>query len=397
MKNRGKEMRKKDKEKKQFKKFLKIYIILLIILMIAFLVYVVNSLMKYEQLQVDRYLSDQFKKIAASAEKGKVPEYFDISGLTFNQFEQNNLTTEKALGKVLKENELTFKLNNDSIDLTNPVYDVFINGNSMFMVQLNGEKKLTRLGILTFQDWELKNITLKETKGSVNYTIEAPNDSIVLVNGVNLKDAGVEPEAPEGLKELTQYLEFPYSVTYKIDQFIGKPDITIEDQEHHKLEYQQSETTYRVTLNNIEKIADYETARKKIKGDLNIEEIAKNWSLYLTNDLKGNLHGFHTISKYLIKDSYMWKYAYKWATDVDITFITSHVLDNPVFTNQKISNFEFYNENAFSCEVYLEKNLILNKLRGKKLQDVMNERMYFAYIDGEWKLVNMQSVINTTE
>ena len=88
----------------------------------------------------------------------------------------------------------------------------------------------------------------------------------------------------------------------------------------------------------------------------------------------------------------MYKYAYKWATNVDITFISQHTFDNPAFSNIKVSNFEIYNENAFSCEVYLEKNMLLTKRGNRKIQDVMNEKMYFAYYNGEWKLVNMQSL-----
>ena len=143
-----------------------------------------------------------------------------------------------------------------------------------------------------------------------------------------------------------------------------------------------------------ETIEDEATAKQMIKGEVDPLQIATDWSLYLSNDLSGRLNGFYNINKYLIENSYMWNYAYKWATNVDITFISKHTFDNPPFTNQKVSNFKIYNENAFSCEVYLEKNMIINKRTDNKLQDVMNERMYFAYYNGEWKLVNMQSVIN---
>ena len=121
---------------------------------------------------------------------------------------------------------------------------------------------------------------------------------------------------------------------------------------------------------------------KKIKGNVNIEKIAKDWSLYLTNDLSGALHGFNNISKYLIKDSTIYKDARKWATGVDITFVSKHTLDNPTFTDLKINNFTIYDENAFSCEVYLQKHLTLSSMRSKKINDVFNERMYFVYYEG---------------
>ena len=97
------------------------------------------------------------------------------------------------------------------------------------------------------------------------------------------------------------------------------------------------------------------------------------------------------LKKGKIKDSDISKYAYKWATGIDITFISAHQLLSPTFTNQKTENYEIYSENAFSCEIYLEKNM---KVNGKTMQDKMHERMYFVY-DKEnsgWKLVNMQSI-----
>ena len=88
--------------------------------------------------------------------------------------------------------------------------------------------------------------------------------------------------------------------------------------------------------------------------------------IFLPDDLEGRLHGFYNISKHLIKDSSLYEYAYKWATGEDITFVSSHTLQNPTFTNEKISNFEIYDKNAFSCEVYLEKNMRL-KSSGRKM------------------------------
>ena len=150
-------------------------------------------------------------------------------------------------------------------------------------------------------------------------------------------------------------------------------------------------------INEIAGIPEQETTEETANRMYQcIQKIAEDWSLYLTDDLKGNLHGFYNINKYLIKDSDIYKNAYKWATGIDITYVSSHVLSNPTFTNERIENFKIYNENAFSCEVYLQKNLKLTNAN-KRIEDIMHERMYFAYYqtqdnNGEWKLVNMQSI-----
>ncbi len=391
-----KEQNGQKKKKNHFKKFLIFYIIILFILMVAFLVYVVNSLKKYESLQVENFLASTVKKVADAGKHGNLSEYFDSSNIELNQFEKGDESTDKAISNLLKDHKIDFKLNENSIDLTNPIYDVYVDNNRFLTVKLNGEEKLTRLGILTFQDWKVEDINLADDIETKEFQVEVPNNYTVLVNDINLKYSGIDQEVEEGVSDFNHYANIASVGTYKLDGFIADPEVEILDQDGNTVNCQKTDNKYVIDI-NIEHIEDMDTALEKIKGKVNIEEIAKNWSLFLTNDLKGNLHGFNVISSYLIEDTYMWKYAKKWATDVDITFITSHLLDTPTFTNVKISNFDIYNENAFSCEVYLEKNMILNKLRNKKMKDTMNERMYFVYYNDEWKLINMQSVVNNNK
>ena len=118
-------------------------------------------------------------------------------------------------------------------------------------------------------------------------------------------------------------------------------------------------------------------------------KLARGYSLILTNDLGGELHGFYKLSPYLIKDSYMYEYLRGWATQVDITFVSNHRLKNPAFTNESLSNFIIYNDNAFSVEVSLEKNMIVN---GEDKVDKMHDRMYFVYYENGYKLVDMKSL-----
>jgi hypothetical protein len=87
----------------------------------------------------------------------------------------------------------------------------------------------------------------------------------------------------------------------------------------------------------------------------------------------------------------MYQKAYNWATQVDVTFTSIHTLDKETFTNPKVSNFTIYNENAFSAEVYLEKNMTL--IDRQKRQIVLHEMIYFVYYDGAYRVMHMQSVV----
>jgi len=384
---------KKTKNDLKFKKFLIVYVFILIILMISFLIYVVNSLRTYERLQVNNYLNDTMKEISKAGERGRLSKYINTSDITLSKFEENTTSKDKLIGNLLENSNFTFKLNNENIDLINPVYDIYIDDTLFFTAKLNGEKKVTKLGILTFQDWKLESISLVENNG-LEYYFEVPSNINVYVNGIALSESEkTEGSLDEGLEEISKYVNIPYMIKYKVSGLISKPEIKIEDQNGNSVDCEKDGNTYKVAL-NIEKIENKDEALSRIKGNVNIEQIAKDWSLYLTNDLSGKMNGFSNISKYLIENSYMWEYARKWATSIDRTFVSSHILDNPAFTDVRLDNFTFYSEDAFSCEIYLQKNLTLSKNRSKKIQDIMNERMYFAYYNGEWKLVNMQSVAN---
>ena len=371
----------KRREKSNFKVFLMVYILILAIAMIGFLIYVVNSLITYENLQIDNYLNGIMNDVT---------KYADFSNLKFGKFESKDIDIKETIQEKINKNEITYKINSESVDLNNPVYDAYIDDKVICNIELNGQKKITRLGLLTFQEWKVNKITMQKEGLEYECEIEVPSGLKVSVNGVKVTESEkVSGGIDEGLVQLAEYSDIPYLVKYKINDLLKEPNIKIEYGNGKEALYEKEGNIFKVKL-EYEKVEDEKKALAKIKGVIDIIEIAEDWSLYLTDDLGGKLHGFYNINQYLIKNSEMWNYAYKWATNVDITFISRHTLDNPTFTNEKVSNFEIYSENAFSCEVYLEKNMTI---AGKtKMQDVMNEKMYFAYYEGEWKLVNMQSI-----
>lgn len=379
------------KEKNIFKKFLIIYVICLVILMSVFLIYVADSLIKYEKNQTENFIESSIQEIKKLAQRGKVEKYLDLEQIKKSEFEKQNVTIEDGIEELLENNNITYKENKDSKE-NNPVYDIYVDNNLIFNVELSVDKKENRLGILTFNKWKIEKITNKMEKGICVYNILVPNNYKIYVNNKELTEEYItEKVQNEGLIQISKYEEIPYIIKYEIPNLFIKPEVKILDEDGNEVQYNEKENIITKDL-EIKKIDSKDNALKEIKNTPDILKIAKDWSLYLTDDLSGTLNGYYNISKYLIKDSDIQKFAYNWATGVDITFISKHSLMNPTFTNAKIQNFEIYNENAFSCEVYLEKNM---KVLSKKLVDKMHERMYFVYEQdsSSWKLVNMQSVV----
>lgn len=397
-------MEQKKQKKSKFKKFLNIYVIILFILMLAFLGYVADSLVKYEKNQTENYIEGIINNLKKASKNKKIEKYIDISKIDISEFEKTNVSVNEGFNELLNTNNITYKLNKSSTENEKPIYDIYANDNKILEISLNGTKKENRLGLLTFNSWKTEKIEPKMETGLYTCNILVPNNCKVYINDKELTEEQItEKIQNEGLAQISRYVEIPYIVKYEVNNLLKEPDVKILDSNENKIEYTKKGNTISKKLDFIFAQTE-EEAKSYIKGEPDILTVAKDWSLYLTDDLDGRLHGYYNIRKHLIADSEIEKFAYNWATGVDITFVSSHTLLNPTFTNEKISNFEIYNENAFSCEVYLQKNLKL-KSGGKIIEDKMNERMYFVYAyetddkkeNAKWKLVNMQSVTDNSQ
>ena len=164
------------------------------------------------------------------------------------------------------------------------------------------------------------------------------------------------------------------------------------------------QTTYEMTEPAL--IIDSEKGSDEIPDDiasqLDVLEIAKMWSKFMTDDLEGESHGLEEMRQYFIKDSDYYRYAAEWALGPDIKFTSPHTLDS--FTNERVSNFIQYSDTCFSCDVYFEKNMSLiyeDRFAGFRT-DVFHSKMYFLYTDdtpdnGEddphWAIAVMHDVI----
>ena len=65
----------------------------------------------------------------------------------------------------------------------------------------------------------------------------------------------------------------------------------------------------------------------------------------------------------------------------------------PVFKNESVSHYVSYNESLFSCEVKFDKEMRLTKT-GKTKVDSTNFRLYYGLLDGEWKIVDIVTLLS---
>lgn len=365
-----------------YKKSLLILTLIMLLLGIFCLTYVYQTMVIYERGIVDNYI----KYLSKS---GKIIENINEKTFDISKYEKSDASIVDGFRKVLKSNDLKIKKNRTKSTNELFVFDLLLNDNIISCVSLKNIKNTKRLGILSIPEWEVKDIKNYLDKGIYNYQITIPNNYHLYINNHEvLKDSSVKEKDIKGLERLTKYIDIIKLNDYEINNLVFKPSIKILDNNKKEVKYNTKKNIITVPI-NFKEVKTYEEVKKYLKEDINIMEIAKNWSLYLTDDLYGPYHGFTKFTPYLIKDSYMYEMAYGWSHNVDITFVSNHYLKKPIFTNESLSNFIIYNDNAFSCEVYLEKNMIVN---GKDKKDIMHDRLYFIYYNNGYKLVNMESI-----
>lgn len=374
----------------KFKKFLILYICFLVLLSAIFLIYVNNCLVKYENSQINNYVSTIEKDLAGSAKRGKISKYITCDSTDISKYEKSGATYEKGLNQLIKTSTLSHKLNLESKDKSAPIYDIYAGEQKIATVSLKVKKYVTKLSLLTYPEWEIVEIKPVLENGLYAYNITAPSNYKVTINGNELSNDDISKEVnASGLDDFNKYSSVASTITYKIDKLVFKPEIKIYDTENKEVSYSEDGNTITATANYYT-TNDINDAMSHLSSNLDVLAFAEKWSLFLTNDLSGSTHGFETLKPFLINNSYMWKMAYAWATSVDITFTSSHTLKNPAFTNESVSNFIIYSDTAFSCDVYLEKNM--NVARIGSQTDKMHEKLYFVYLNGSWKLVNMQAI-----
>lgn len=388
-----------DKFKKlsTYKKILIIYSGVLIIFLISFLIYVRSCLALYENNQIDTYMHNLITKMGIYAKKGSMSKYIDYEDIKVSELENKTSTINDGYKYLFEKSKMTYKKVSTSEDKKKMIYQILANDKEIFTVTVLKGKEIHRMGLLTFNLLKTESVKANLDRGLYYYDIIVPSGFSVIVNGHVLTPNYITKQEVDTEFSKEEYSSSPKNITYSINDLIYKPYIEILNNDSKEVSYE--EKGYVIKNTSLYTTDNKETAMSKLVLPYDALTVAKDWSLFLTDDLVGNNHGFDTIKKYLVKDSYMWNMAYQWATGVDIKFVSKHYLKNPIFTNEGISNFTIYNQNAFSCTVYLEKNMSLLP-SGRSKVDIMNDRLYFIYYDDPkddingptWKLVNMKAV-----
>lgn len=356
------------KEKKSFfKKSLGIYTIILVVLACFFLIFVYGNLKKYEESLLEPTLLSAIHHL----EKKDLQKYLEDANLNPNL--------------IATFQEITKKNTYDFVNTEEDTYDAYLDGRVLFTIHLKflGEKSC--LGLLKYEKFEVESIHPHLENGLIYYEVKIPSNYTLYVDG-EVYENYTKSENIENLDYMYYNDAMPKMVTYEIKNLEKTATIEVENWNGEKVNLKQEGVYYSIDAGI--KVATQEEA-ESILGEVDIKSVAEDWSLFLTKDLSGGNYGFQTFKKYVIEGTDMYKQAFNWAHSIDITFTSSHSLKNPPFINERIENFVIYGSDAFSCEVYLEKQMVV---KGQNQTDVMHDRLSFIKVNGEWKLMNITGI-----
>ena len=373
-------MSKRKKKMTGYKKSLLIWFLLLLIASEACLIYVSTTLKMYEKGNIKGYMTSLIKDMKTASKVGNINKY-----LSYNKVEskyEKNSSFEEGYKELFNESKLSYKKN----DKEN-TYDIYADDTMIASVTLDS-KKVRRLGILSFEEYSIKEIETYSKNGIYNIDVYVNSNYDLYINDVKVSDDDLlSKEEIKEYSEVYNKVDLPYENHYKITNLTKKPKIKVMNGNNEVKVTNEKSNYYGVTYF---KTDDKDAAFEKLTNkDYDPLTFAKNWSLFLTADLPGERYGLYTLTPNLVEGTALYKRAYSWATNVDITFTSLHTLDKDTFTNVKMNGFTVYNENAFSVDIYLEKNMTL--VNGEKRVDTLNDTFYYAYIDGAYRLITMKS------
>ncbi len=433
-----------------FKKAYLIFLAVMLGISCLCILYIRNLLVKYEASQPEREVERQIELLHDAAIFGKLTEV-----LSFESYE-----AESEEQKQNEINELSQKLRNGTFSYSEQpsvgdlVYNIKCDDEIFARVTLENTKTKTKLIVFNFKEWKVKSLepaiidkdielplsigmkingeiingTKNEKTGMMVYSIrsltspeivlcDAAGNEAVFASSHKLNTYGYKVCVPSnykvyaGEKELEhriaksekiadyEYIyeycpQMPTQLTYDLHFLKNDVDIKIKDNMGNDVPFEMENRSVTMLGQVVE-----ESLPGSIKSQIDVLDAAQQWSLFMSNDLKGTNHGYATIKKLLIEGSYLQEVAWKWATGVDITFTSPHKLGADPFVDEEITDFVQYSEKCFSCTVKFRKHMIL--IPGNMtVMDPVDSTFYFVNIaeDGKdpiWRIAEIRD--NTNE
>lgn len=225
-----------------------------------------------------------------------------------------------------------------------------------------------------------------------DYVVKIPDNFQITVAGKPADGYITATEEIVKFQYAAEYSKMPQMQTYTITKAFCEPEILIFDNINQKVECVFENYYFEITEQT-----GLDSVPEEIAAQIDVLDIAKKWSKFMTRDLEGSNRGFGTMKKYFIEDSYLYQMAYKWINSADSSYTPKHTYKKPPFSGETVNNFISYGDDIFSCDIYLVKHMHLTSFK-MDVDDVLNSTFYFLNYDdtedGEdnphWVIIDIQ-------
>ena len=384
------DQKRNDQQKKSRQKKFPLFWVLYLLFVIAMIIfwiravdYVKECLVRYEESQP----VNSMETIIADLRKQGLESYVRIDG-EMSRFDSQEAFA-KAAQRLVSGKILDYAPAKGVQDPAAPKYELLADGEPVGFVSLKETSSENLfLNLLKVSEWALDHVEINAIiKGENSFEVTVPENYQVLVNGIAADDREKAPETQvsEEFAYAAEYVEVPSFVTYRGEGLLETPSIQILDQEGRQ-------TEIAVEQKNTKTCASFMTfTESDIPEDLRkqVLENTERYTNFFSADLPGCKGSVSPIKDMFPKDSYYLDLADTYRRE-DMWMYSAH--STPVFKNEVVDHYIRYNEELFSCEVYFEKEMLLTKT-GKKKVDVTNFRMYYGLLDGEWKILDMVTLL----
>lgn len=360
---------------------------------IAFLMYVWNSIALYEEANPEYVVENTLTDFS----NGKGMELILFPEIPKSRFSDANVVKEQY-EDTLKTAPLTYRFAKEDFTTGEKEYYLYAADEMVGKLTLTSVSQEKRLGFLQINRMQAVSLEPVLDIATWNYEIQMYSNQKLYINDIEVSSDYLEGEEEEveQFRYLYEYQDFPYLVTYRIDQLYEKPQIQIVDQNGAQIPFEENGNL--ITASSCVQTMD--TVPQERLDEIDIMQAALTWSFFTTRDLTGPSNGLNTVRQYFIRDSYLWKKLGEYANGIDITLVSDHQTSQNVIDEKSITEYQSYGDDSFSCRVHFLKHMWLTKT-GKEQLDETDSYFYFVRIDDTedgidnptWKIADIQAAV----
>lgn len=344
--------------------------------------YVQKCLVRYEASQPERLVEELEARVKAEGPGGVFARDIETS-----RFEASQTVMDYYDGK-LQEKELTWRQDKSSYSASAPVYRFYAGGEWLGSVTLREVSSEPLMFILSLSEWEIASLEPAVVEGQESVTVTVADSCSVLINGEPAGEGertGNET-VPEQFKYAGEYVTVPKIVEYHVEKLFERPRVEILDAYGKTVAYTES----------------YEAGRLQIEADaFTVSEMdpelsawvlanAERYTNFFSRDLPGCQASTAPIADMFPEDSYYLVLAENYRRE-DMWMYSGHY--TPYFEQENVTNYIRYSDDLFSCEIYFEKIIPLaGRMPGVIRTDVTHERVFYGLLNGEWKILDIQTL-----